>query len=75
MCSERLMNYEGSNSRKQGHVELTLYYVLCITNSIEISPKSRVRVDLRALVRKGRQIRIGLRVYYERYKAQRGPKG
>ena len=45
------MNYELSNSRKQGHVELTLYYVLCITNSIEISSKSWVRVDLRALVR------------------------
>jgi hypothetical protein len=89
------MNYELSNSRKQGHVELTLYYVLCITNSIEISSKSWVRVDLRALVRsllsmrrhengeiiepsqvdwcvtksielKGRQIQMGLRVYYER---------
>ena len=49
-----MINYERSNSRKQGHVELTLYYVLCImyiTNSIEISSKSRVRVDLRALVR------------------------
>ena len=69
-----LMNYERSNSRKQGHVEL-MYYVCMTTNSIEISPKSRVRVDLRALVRKGRQIRIGLRVYYERYKAERGPKG
>ena len=47
-----LMNYERSNSRKQGHVELMLYDVLCtLTNSIEISSKSRFRVDLRALVR------------------------
>ena len=46
------MNYERSNSRKQGHVELMLYNVLCtLTNSIEMSSKSRVRVDLRALVR------------------------
>ena len=46
------MNYERSNSRKQGHVELMLYDVLCtLTNSIEISSKSRFRVDLRALVR------------------------
>ena len=46
------MNYELSNSRKQGHVELMLYDVLCtLTNSIEISSKSRFRVDLRALVR------------------------
>ena len=32
------MNYERSNSRKQGHVELMLYNVLCtLTNSIEMS--------------------------------------